>query len=226
MAQDRTGVVFDVDGTLVDTTFIHTVCWADALAMGGHQVPMASIHHAIGMGSSELLDYLLPDRDTAGDEQITTARLALYRQYWGRLPAFRGAADLLRACANRGHQVVLASSASSDELAALKQALGADDAIDVATSSSDADSGKPAPDIITAALEQSGLAAGSAVFVGDSVWDAEAAAKAEITFVGVASGGTPADELREAGAVETWRDPAELLDRLGDSVISRLGRTS
>jgi beta-phosphoglucomutase-like phosphatase (HAD superfamily) len=92
-----TGVVFDVDGTLVDTTFIHTVCWADALAMGGHQVPMATIHHAIGMGSSELLDYLVPDRDKDGDEQMVTARLALYRQYWGRLAAFAEAADLLRA---------------------------------------------------------------------------------------------------------------------------------
>lgn len=216
-----TGVVFDVDGTLVDTTFIHTVCWADALAMAGHQVPMATIHHAIGMGSSELLDYLVPDREKDGDERIVTARLALYRQYWGRLPAFAAAADLMRACAADGHKVVLASSASSDELAALRQALDADDVIEVATSSADADSGKPAPDIVTAALEQSGLEAGSAVFVGDSVWDAEAAKKAGITFVGVASGGTPADELREAGAVETWRDPADLLAHLADSVISR-----
>ncbi|HEY8300564.1 MAG TPA: HAD family hydrolase [Jatrophihabitans sp.] len=216
-----TGVVFDVDGTLVDTTFIHTVCWADALAMAGHQVTMASVHHAIGMGSRELLDYLVPDRDTTDDEQIKAARLALYRQYWGRLAAFPGAADLLRACADGGHQVVLASSASSDELAALKQALAADDVIDVATSSSDAERGKPEPDILTAALEQSGVDAAAAVFVGDSVWDAEAAAKAGITFVGVACGGTPAAELRNAGAVETWRDPADLLAHLRESVLSR-----
>ena len=216
-----TGVVFDVDGTLVDTTFIHTVCWADALAMAGHRVPMASIHHAIGMGSRELLDYLVPDRDQRDDEQIKTARLALYRQYWGRLAALPGAVELMRGCAGKGHRVVLASSASSDELAALKQALDADDAIDVATSSADADSGKPDPGILVAALEQSGLDAESAIFVGDSVWDAEAAAKAGIAFVGVACGGTPADELREAGAEETWRDPQDLLAHLDDSIISR-----
>ena len=222
MADDnRTGVVFDVDGTLVDTPFIHTVCWSDALAMAGHRVPMASIHHAIGMGSRELLDYLVPDRDTADDEQIKTARLALYRQYWGRLAPLPGAVELMRGCAAKGHRIVLASSASTEELAALKQALDADDVIDVATSSSDAGSGKPEPDIITAALEQSGLDAATAVFIGDSVWDAEAAGKAGITFVGVACGGTPAPELRDAGAVETWRDPAELLAHLGDSVISR-----
>ncbi len=216
-----TGVIFDVDGTLVDTTFIHTVCWADALATAGHIVPMASVHHTIGMGSTELLDYLLPDRDTSDDEQIVTAHLALYRQYWGRLCAFDGAADLLRACAQRGHKIVLASSASTDELAALRQALDADDVIDVATSSADAGSGKPDPDILTAALDQSGLDPGSAVFVGDSVWDAEAAGKAGIAFVAVACGGTPARELREAGAIETWRDPADLCDHLDDSVVDR-----
>lgn len=221
-----TGVIFDVDGTLVDTTFIHTVCWADALATAGPVVPMAEIHHAIGMGSTELLDHLLPDRDTSSDEQIETAHLALYRQYWGRLGAFDKAADLLRACAERGHKVVLASSASTDELAALKDALDADDVIDIATSSSDAENGKPHPDILTAALHQSGLEPDSVVFVGDSVWDAEAAAKSGIAFVAVACGGTPAGELRDAGAIETWRNPAELLERLDDSVISQLARRS
>lgn len=215
------GVIFDVDGTLVDTTFIHTVCWADALATVGHTVPMADIHHAIGMGSTELLDHLLPERDRSSDEKIVTAHLALYRQYWGRLCAFDKAAELLRRCAEHGHKIVLASSASTDELAALKHALDADDVIDVATSSSDAESGKPHPDILTAALDQSGLDADTAVFVGDSVWDAEAAAKSGIVFVAVACGGTPARELRDAGAIETWRDPAELLERLDDSVISR-----
>jgi len=217
-----TGVIFDVDGTLVDTTFIHTVCWSDALATAGQAVPMANIHHAIGMGSEELLDHLLPNRDTSSDETVVTAHLALYRQYWGRLRAFDKAAELLRACAERGHKVVLASSASTDELAALKDALDADDVIDIATSSSDADSGKPHPDILTAALERSGLDPGSAVFIGDSNWDAEAAAKSGIAFVALACGGTPAAELRDAGAIETWRDPAELLERLDDSVINQL----
>lgn len=220
-----TGVIFDVDGTLVDTTFIHTVCWSDALATAGLTVPMASIHHAIGMGSDELLDHLLPDRDRSSDDTVITAHLALYRQYWGRLRAFDDAAELLRACAGQGHKVVLASSASTDELAALKDALDADDVIDIATSSSDAEAGKPHPDILTAALEQSGLEPGCAVFVGDSVWDAEAAAKSGIAFVAVACGGTPAAELRDAGAMETWRDPSQLLERLDESVISRLGRT-
>lgn len=222
-----TGIVFDVDGTLVDTTYIHTVCWSDALASAGHVVPMSTIHHAIGMGSSELLDYVLgSNRDTSSDEKIVTGHLVLYRQYWGRLSAFDRAADLLRACAQRAHKIVLASSASTDELSALERALDADDVVTVATSSTDAESGKPEPDIIAAALDKAGLDADSAVFVGDAVWDAEAAAKSGVPFIGLACGGTPARELRDAGAVETWRDPAELLDRLDDSVISRFGAAS
>lgn len=141
-----TGILFDVDGTLVDTTFLHTVCWADALADAGHIVPMARIHHAIGMGSSELLDHLLgKDRDTDADDGVVAARLTLYRQHWGRLRRLPGAAQLLRACAGRGHQVVLASSASQDELAALRGALDCDDVISEATSSSDAEGGSPIP---------------------------------------------------------------------------------
>jgi HAD superfamily hydrolase (TIGR01509 family) len=217
------GVLFDVDGTLVDTTYLHTVCWAEALLASGHVATMSDVHHAIGMGSAELLDHLLgEDRDTDGDEEMIAAHLALYRQHWGNLRPLPGAAELVRMCAKRGLKVVLASSASADELQALRDALDVDDAIAVATSSSDAEAGKPRPDILQAALEQSGLQSAAVVFVGDAVWDGAAAAKAGLTFIGLTCGGTTAPQLREAGAIEVWRDPAELLDVIEDSALGAL----
>jgi HAD superfamily hydrolase (TIGR01509 family) len=172
------------------------------------------------MSSDKLLDHCAGDvEDRAA---VTAAHLTLYKQWWGRLCPLPGAADLLRACAKRGLQVVLASSASDEELAALKSAVDADDAITAATSSSDAESGKPEPDILQAALDRSGLAADRVVFVGDAVWDGHAARRAGVTFVGVTCGGTPGAELQEAGAVEVWRDPAELLRNFDGSALARL----
>jgi HAD superfamily hydrolase (TIGR01549 family) len=217
------GVLFDVDGTLVDTTYLHAVCWAEALRAAGHDVVTAEVHHGIGMGSAELLDHLLgEDRDQEADEDLKTAHLTLYRQYWGRLTPLPGARDLVRACAERGLKVVLASSASQDELAVLRSALDADDAIAAATSSSDADAGKPRPDVLQAALEQSGLSAENVVFVGDAVWDGAAAARAGVAFIAVTCGGTPEPDLRASGAVEVWRDPADLLKSLNGSAIDAL----
>src|SRR5207245_913153 len=147
------------------------VCWAEALRQGGHDVPMATVHRAIGMGSDELLDHLVGrDRDRDADDALDAAHLTLYKQYWGRLRPLPGAADLVRRTAATGLRVVLASSASAEELAALRSALDADDAISAATSSTDAESGKPAPDILEAALEQCGLAPERVVLVGDAVW--------------------------------------------------------
>ena len=222
-ASQRSGVLFDVDGTLVDTTYLHATCWSEALRQHGHHVTMADIHHLIGMASDDLLTGLLgEDRDHQADDALTDAHLTLYRQWWGRLVPLPGAADLLRACSDRGLDVVLASSASEEELAALTSAIDADDAITEATSSADADAGKPAPDILQAALEQSGLAADRVAFVGDAVWDGEAAKRAGVTFVGLTCGGTPESALREAGAIEIWRDPAELRNRFADSVLGKL----
>jgi HAD superfamily hydrolase (TIGR01509 family) len=214
------GVLFDVDGTLVDTTFIHAVCWAEALRQHGHHIPMADLHHAIGMSSDQLLGHCLgEDRDKDDDEAIVAAHKTLSKQWWGRLTRLPGAQDLVRACAERGLGVVLASSAAEEELSALRSALDADDAITAATSSSDADEGKPEPDILQAALDESGLSADQVVFVGDAVWDGRAAERAGITFIGVTCGGTPAEDLRAAGAVEVWDDPAHLLSNLDKSVM-------
>ncbi|HJQ44655.1 MAG TPA: HAD family hydrolase [Jatrophihabitantaceae bacterium] len=214
------GVLFDVDGTLVDTPYLHAVTWAEALRQHGQPVPMATVHRAIGMGGDRLLDHLLgDDRDSSDDDELKAAHLALYKQYWGRLEPLPGARELLRTCARIGLRVVLASSASEEELSALRSALDVDDAIDAATSSADASSSKPAPDILEAAFDQGDVEPESAVFVGDSVWDGQSAAKAGVRFVGLTCGGTSEAELLENGAIEIWRDPADLLAHITDSVL-------
>jgi HAD superfamily hydrolase (TIGR01509 family) len=216
----KPGVLFDVDGTLVDTTYLHAVAWWEALRQSDRDVPMAEIHRAIGMGSDKLLEHLLgPDRDQ--DQKISQAHDILYGTWWERLRPLPGAADLLRACAERGLTVVLASSAKQPELKKLRRVLDADDVIAAATSSSDASESKPAPDILQAALDQSDVDADNCVFVGDSVWDVEAAAKLGIPCIGLACGGTSAAELTEAGAVATYADPAALLSDLDNAPVLR-----
>ncbi|MGI5168461.1 HAD family hydrolase [Spirillospora sp. CA-253888] len=214
-------VIFDVDGTLVDTDYLHAVTWWEAFRQHGHEVAMAAVHRAIGMGSDKLLDRLLPgDRDRDADDAMSAAHLALYAQYWTRLRAFDGAADLLRRCAAQGSRVVLASSAGESELKALRAALDADDAISAVTSSSDAEESKPAPDIVDIALERAGVTAERAVFVGDAVWDVEACKKAGVPCVGVLSGGISRQELQEAGAVAVYESTAAILAGFEDSPLS------
>lgn len=213
-------VIFDVDGTLVDTNYLHAVTWWEAFRQYGHPVDMAAVHRAIGMGSDKLLDRLLPDgRDRDGDDAMRAAHRALYAVFWPRLRAFAGAADLLRACAARGMTVVLASSADGSEMGALLAALDADDAITAATSSADAEQSKPAPDIVQVALERAGVAADGAVFVGDTVWDVHACRRAGLPCVAVLTGGIGPDELREAGAVAVYDGVADLLDHLDESPL-------
>jgi beta-phosphoglucomutase-like phosphatase (HAD superfamily) len=158
MTDQVQAVLFDVDGTLVDSNYLHAVTWWEAFAQAGHDVPMARIHRAIGMGSDQLLDSLLPaTRDRDADSTISTAEAALYSVYWRRLRPLPGARELLRACRKHRLRVVLASSANPRELAILRAALDADDAIDDATSAGDADRSKPAPDLVEIALERAGV---------------------------------------------------------------------
>jgi HAD superfamily hydrolase (TIGR01509 family) len=217
------GVLFDVDGTLVDTTYLHTVAWWEALRHADHDVPMARIHRAIGMGSDKLLDFVLgPERDRAADDKIRSEHTVLFAEYWERLRPLPGAAELLRACAARELKVVLASSASDKELAALRAALNADDVITAATSAADAPESKPAPDILQAALRKSGLPASRVVFVGDAVWDVAAAGQLDIPCIALTCGGTSRGELAGAGAVAVYDDPAGLLAALDQSPIAEL----
>jgi HAD superfamily hydrolase (TIGR01509 family) len=214
-------VLFDVDGTLMDTVYLHTVAWWEALRQQGHRVTMARIHRSIGMGSDHLLDALLgEDRDRDEDAALSAAHDTLYAQWWSRLVPLPGASDLLRACAARGWQVVLASSAKSEEAEVMIRALDADEVITAVTTSDDVSSSKPAPDLVHQALEKAGVPAGRAVFVGDAGWDAEAARKAGVRCLGVLTGGWTRQELTEAGAETVYESPADLLAHLDDSALA------
>jgi len=221
MSSTLTAVLFDVDGTLVDSNYLHAVCWWEAFSQAGHDVPMARIHRSIGMGSGQMLDALLPGRDRDGDTGLRAAHGALYATYWSRQRPLPGAADVLRACQKRGLRVVLASSADAREFAALRAALDADDAVDDATSAADVERSKPAPDLVRVALDKAGVQPDAAVFVGDTVWDVEACGKAGVPCVGVLSGGVSRAELLEAGAAEVYDGPAELLGALPQSILGR-----
>ncbi|SEG95649.1 haloacid dehalogenase superfamily, subfamily IA, variant 3 with third motif having DD or ED/haloacid dehalogenase superfamily, subfamily IA, variant 1 with third motif having Dx(3-4)D or Dx(3-4)E [Actinacidiphila yanglinensis] len=217
-------VLFDVDGTLMDTVYLHTVAWWEALRQHGHHVTMSRIHRLIGMGSDHLLDELLgEDRDRDGDGALSAAHDALYAQFWSRLAPLPGAADLLRACAERGWRVVLASSAKKNEADVMIRALGAGDAIDAVATADDVASSKPAPDLVQQALAKAGVPAGRAVFVGDAGWDARAARKAGVRCLGLLTGGWTREELRGSGAEEVYESTEELLERIEDSPLSAPG---
>ncbi|MBP0457556.1 HAD family hydrolase [Streptomyces montanisoli] len=210
--------LFDVDGTLVDTNHLHVVTWWEALRQAGRHVPMADIHRAIGLGSEDLLAHLLgDDRDSDRDPAISAAHKTLYATYFDRLRAFEGAADLLRALAAQQWRVVLATSAGGAELAAMRRAIGADDALMAEARADEVDAGKPAPDPVEEALRRAGVGAGDAVFVGDSVWDMEAGTKAGVRAVGVLSGGVPRTALEAAGADAVYTSVEELLAELDAS---------
>lgn len=217
------GVLFDVDGTLVDTTYLHTVSWAEALRQAGRPISMARIHRAIGMGSDKLLDHLLgDDRDRGGDDALRAVHDELMAGYASRLQPLPGAVELLRACARRGLRVVLASSAAEHELAKLRGVLDAEDVIDAATSSADAQVSKPAPDILVAALDRAGLDRSRVIFVGDSVWDVQAAGRIGVACIALTCGGTSRAELAQAGAVAVYEDPAQLLSDLDRTPLAAL----
>ncbi|WP_329269749.1 HAD family hydrolase [Streptomyces sp. NBC_01451] len=224
----KRAAIFDVDGTLVDTNHLHVVTWWEALRQAGHQVPMREIHRAVGLGGSDLLDHLLGDpagrdagaRDPDEDEQLVAAHHALYATYFERLPTLGAAGDLLRTLAGRGWGIVLATSASGAELSALRRGIGADDVILGAAGADDVAVGKPAPDPVRQARELAGAPSERAVFVGDTVWDMEAARRDGVTPVAVLSGGIPRADLEAAGARAVYRDPADLLESLDSSVFA------
>ncbi|MCV7377862.1 HAD family hydrolase [Mycobacterium alsense] len=217
-------VLFDVDGTLVDSNYLHVCAWQRAFHDERMEVGAWKIHRCIGMDGSRLVRTLSGDAPEDVRERLSDGHSRYYRDTTPLLAPLPGARALLRRVAELGLQVVLASSAPEDELQALLKALDCDDFIAATTSSRDVDTAKPEPGIVEVAMDRAGVDARRAVFVGDAVWDAQAAAAAGLPCIGVLSGGISRDELRAAGAAPIFADPQDLLERLDSTPIAELAR--
>lgn len=214
----RPGVLIDLDGTLVDTNYLHTLAWARALEDAGEWAPMTAIHHLIGMGAERLVRELLGHDNAAAIE----ARPRRYRELLGEAKAFPGARETLTAWHNSGLVIVVASSSPRDEVDVMLQLLDAASAIDATTSADDVDRAKPNPELFEAALRAGSVDRDRAVVVGDSVWDSQAARHAGLPMLAVETGGTGAEALLRGGARRVYRDVGEMREVLSPSTVEQL----
>ncbi|BBX13937.1 haloacid dehalogenase [Mycobacterium novum] len=218
----QSAVLFDVDGTLVDSNYLHVHAWRRAFAEQRIEVESWRIHRAIGMDGSALVRLLSDDAPDDVRRRLKELHSRFYLESAPLLSPLPGARRLLERIAALHLPVVLATSAPDDELAVLRKALDCDDLIAAVTSSADVDIAKPEPDIIGIALDRIGATAERAVFVGDAVWDVAACVRAGLPCIGVLSGGVSRAELETAGAVGVFDNAEELLTQLDRTPIADL----
>lgn len=215
-------VLFDIDGTLVDSNYLHVHAWSRAFHDTGFDVDAWRIHRSIGMDGSRLLASLAENADEATRQRLKDLHSRYFKELSPLLRVLPGGRDVLEYVASMGLQVVLATSAPEDELSILRAMLDRDGVVAAVTSADDVGSAKPDPGIVNVALQRAGVHAGRAVFVGDSVWDVIAGVRAGVTVIGLLSGGISRDELTSAGAVAVFDDPRDLLEHISGTAIAAL----
>jgi HAD superfamily hydrolase (TIGR01509 family) len=214
-------VIFDVDGTLVDSNDAHAQAWVQALAERGRRVEFARVRPLIGMGSDKLLPAAAGiDAGSQEGHAIVDRRREIFLREWvPRLRPTRGARELLEWLRDDRLTLYTASSANADELAPLLRIAGAEKLIESSTSSDDASRSKPDPDIVKAAIDRSGCPASDVIMIGDTPYDVEAARRAGIAIIALRSGGWSDRDL--GGAAAVYDDPADLLERYDLSPFRR-----
>jgi len=213
------GVLFDVDGTLVDSNDAHARAWVEALKEFGHDVPFARVRRLIGMGGDKLLAETAGiDAESDEGKAIQKRRLEIFTErYLPHLSPCRGARALVQRIRADGLTIVVASSAKADELRPLLERAQVAELIDDTTSSDDAPRSKPDPDIVRAALRRGELSAERAVMIGDTPYDIEAAARSGVAVIALRCGGWDDDGLR--GALAIYDDPQHLLEHYDSSPL-------
>lgn len=206
-----TGVLLDLDGTLVDSVYLHVVAWHEALRAAGHRVLMSVIHAGIGMGSDRLLPWLLGD-DVEGADAIAADHKKRFLDRADTLDPTPGARELLEDLERREVPFLISTSAGTTEREALLSALGRNDL--PVTGADDVSSSKPAPDLLVAARAQLDGSLSTVIMVGDAPWDALAASRAGMDAIAVRCGGFGDVALREAGATRIVDAPRELIGTL------------
>jgi HAD superfamily hydrolase (TIGR01549 family) len=214
-----TAAILDVDGTLVDTNYQHALAWYRAFRRHGIVLPVWRLHRHIGMGGDQLVAAVAgEDVERSRGDDIRAAEKELYAELIGEAEPFEASRELIVQLKQRGHSVVLASSAKEEELDHYLDLLDARDLADAWTSSADVEATKPEPDLVLAAREKAG--AGKGVMVGDTTWDCEAAERAGVPTLAVLTGGFSEDELRDAGAAAVFESIAEQCERLDETPLA------
>jgi len=214
-------VIFDVDGTLVDSNDDHALAWVQAITESGRRVEFSRVRPLIGMGGDKLLPEVTGlSIDSPEGKAIASRRRDIFqRDHLPHLKPTRGAQALLEWLRDDRQKLLVASSAEDDELRQLLDVAGASRLIESATSSDDAERSKPDPDIVAAALRRAGVPAAEVIMVGDTPYDVAAALRAGIEIIGLRSGGWSDQEL--TGAVAVYADPEDLLEHYDLSPFKR-----
>jgi len=223
-------VIFDIDGTLVDTVDFHAQSWHRTFEHFGHQIPYEQIRPQIGKGSDQLMPvfFSLEELNKSDDdssptfgERMRDYRRELYkREYHPRVKAFPMVRELFQRVKADGKRIALASSATKDDVATYKQIMNVGDLVDAATTTSETKASKPEPDIFLVTLDKlSDIAPQEAIVVGDTPYDAIAASKANLQTIGLLCGAFPEESLLKAGCIAVYQDPAALLAHYDESPL-------
>ncbi|MDH2308135.1 HAD family hydrolase [Methylobacterium brachiatum] len=216
-------VIFDIDGTLLDSVDLHAQAWVEAFAHFGVETDAAKVRSQIGKGGDELMPvFLPPERIEREGKEIESYRSDLFKQkYLPEVRPFPAVRQLFERVRAAGLKIALASSGKGPEVERYQEILGIADLVDVVTSSDDADRSKPHPDIFEAAAQKlEGFGKAEMIVIGDTPYDAQAASKAGLRTIGVLCGGFPEADLSGAGCVAIYRDPQDLLDGFDRSLLA------
>jgi HAD superfamily hydrolase (TIGR01509 family) len=207
--------ILDIDGTLVDTNYHHTIAWYRAFRQHGIVLAIWRIHRHIGMGGDQMVESLTDEQtERERGDAIRAAESTLYAELMPEVETMDGSRELIEELKRRGHTVVFASSAKADEVDHYLDLLDARELADGWTTSADVEETKPEPDLVKAALDRGGMPADEAVMVGDTPWDVKAAREAGVKTIAVLTGGFAEEELRDAGAAGVFESVRELCSQL------------
>ncbi len=213
----------DIDGTLVDSNALHAEAWRRTFEHFGIEIGMDDAWRQIGKGGDQVIPIFVPEVDRERlEKQIKDLRKDIFhRDYMSRVVSFSKARELLLRVQQSGMKIALATSSNEEDLATYGKIVDMDDLIEKASSSADAASSKPDPDIFAAALKKVGMQAEQAIGLGDTPYDAEAAGKLGIPVIGLTCGGWKRSDLKDAGCIEVYQDPADLLFHFDTSALSK-----
>jgi HAD superfamily hydrolase (TIGR01509 family) len=218
-------VIFDIDGTLVDSVDLHAQAWKETFREYGKNIPYEQVRSQIGKGGDQLLPVFFSheELDEFGEEMQAHRSKLFKREFLPRVKPFPEVRELFLRLKDDGKRLALGSSASDEELKAMKKIAGIEDLLEAETSAEDAEKSKPEPDIFQAALAKLGddIAPSEVIVVGDTPYDVMAAAKAKLRTLGVLCGGFSEEDLDAAGCIGIYRDPADLLARYNETIIAQ-----